>query len=251
MNPIISYIIATKNRADVIGETLHSLIDQTESNWEAVVINSNSHDDTQKIVDNFHDKRIRYYDLSPAHGCGASSARNFGAIYAHSDIVAILDSDDICYANRTKITVDAFLRDSSLDVFYADIDLWYEKTGVIENRKISIAPFSLERLKKEHFIPHPTLALKRQVLLDNPYNQFFKIAEDYELITRLALQRKKFAYSNEKVLKYRISDDNISRGQDKSEVVKNYGEVAKMARGWVEFNPKILQMIDKYEERLI
>lgn len=232
MKPKISFIIATKNRGSIIRDTIDSLIGQKNSNWEAIIVDDHGTDDTEAIVNNYKDERLRYYKLSDAHGMGASCARNFAAMHASSDLVAILDSDDICYPNRVDVTLEAFNKNPDADVFYANFDIWEERSGIIRERKTPYTEFNLKKFKEDNFIPHPTVAMKKEVLQNNPYNSFFKLVEDYELMTRLATGGKKFISSPEKILKYRISGSNISIGEDKKEFLENYSQAARKIRGW-------------------
>ncbi len=250
MEPKISFLIATKNRADIIDDTIKSLLDQEVGEWEAVIVDDHSDDGTRGIIDGFNDERLRYFILPERHGSGASCARNFAVIQARAPIVAIMDSDDLAYPNRTRVTMEAFAQNPGADIFYANVEVWEEKTGIIRDRKTPFVPFSLERLKESNFIPHPTVAMKKQILLDNPYNQFFRIAEDYELYTRLATQAKIFIYSRKKILRYRLSDKNISIGADKAELTEYYGALVRMVRGWIPFDPSLISKIEKQEGRL-
>ncbi|MCX6812545.1 MAG: glycosyltransferase [Candidatus Berkelbacteria bacterium] len=249
MTPKISYIVATQNRGDLIGDTIKSLINQDEPAWEAIIVDDHGADNTEEVVKNFNDQRLIYIKLSDSHGRGASCARNLAAIWAKAPIVAITDSDDLLYANRTLETLKAFAENPEIDIFYSDFDIWEEKTGIIRSRKTPIGEYSLEKIKQGHFIPHITLALKRQILLDNPYNQFYKIAEDYELLTRLALQDKNFYFCPEKLMKYRISDTNMSIGAEKKELVDLYGKLVRMIRGFIPCEENTLEKIEQLERR--
>jgi len=247
--PKISYLITTKNRGDIIKDTLESLITQTEKDWEAIIVDDHGNDNTGKIIQKYKDQRFKYFRLTDFHGLGASCGRNFAAVRASSDLIAIIDSDDICYPGRTKVILNAFKNDSDIDVFFSDIDIWEEKTGVIRDRKTLIEPFSVERLLEVNFIPHSTVAMRRQILLDNPYNQFFRIAEDYELLTRLAVGGRKFAYSKEKLVKYRLGETNISSG-GRGELTKKYDLLVKMFRRKVIFDHNLLNEISILESKL-
>lgn len=246
----LSYLIATKNREKYISELIESLMAQTVSNWEAVIVNDHGSEASKDIIERYSDPRLRYYDLRDDHGMGASCARNFAVQLANFKIVAIMDDDDIIYPERTELTLKAFRDDFEAEVFYGDIDIWEESTGVIRDRKTPIEPYSEERMKTQHFIPHVTVALKRQVLLDNPYNQFFRYAEDYELLTRLMVQGKKFVHTDKKLVKYRIAGQNISIGKDKQDIVAAYGELVKIIRGWAAADEHIINQIinDKTRE---
>jgi len=244
--PKISYLIATKNRAKLIGETLQSLVDQSEKDWEAIIIDDHGNDNTSEVIEKFADKRMKYYRLTDPHGHGASCARNFAAIRASAPIVAIIDSDDLCYPERSRATLEAFKKDPKLDVFYGDIDIWEEKKNIVRDRKTPHHPFSVERLLEVNFIPHSTVAMKRQILLDNPYNQFFRIAEDYDLLTRLAVAGKRFSFTSKKLVKYRLGDTNISGG-GKEGITKIYDSLVKMVRRRVPYDKEILDQIAEAE----
>lgn len=247
MKPEISFLIATRNRGKIIRETIDSLIRQKNKNWEAVIVDDHGSDDTEKIVAKYNDSRLKYFPLPDSHGMGACCGRNFAAAEAMANIVAIIDSDDIAYPNRVNVTIEAFKKNPDSDVFYAHLDIWEEETGVVRERKLPFIPFDLEKLKKDNFIPHSTVAMKRSVLLNNPYNSFFRLAEDYELTTRLAMSGKKFIYSREKILKYRVSQEGVSVGKDKKEILKNYSLLIQMLRGWIKYNYQVIEKINELE----
>lgn len=248
MKPKISFLMATKNRAFIIKDTLNSLLSQEIKEWEAVIVDDHGQDETSEIIKSFNDQRFRYFKLGDAHGHGTSCARNFGALLTKAEIIAIQDDDDISYPNRVTFTLDAFKKHPEIDIFYGNMDIWEEETGIVRDRKTPVYPYSFERMKDFHFIPQNTVALKRQLLLDNPYNQFFKFAEDYELLSRLAQQGKKFFYNNTKIVKYRAGSANMSTGPDKKELVSNYGLLVKMVRGWIPFDEKLLSKIEEMEK---
>lgn len=248
MKPEISFLIATRNRGKVICDTIDSLIAQNNKNWEAVIIDDHGDDDSETITKKYRDPRLKYFRLDDDHGIGACSARNFAAMKANSDILAILDSDDIAMPNRTDITLHEFRKNADAAVFYAHLDIWEEETDITRERKLEFTPFDLEKFKTNNFIPHSTVAFKKQVLLDNPYNTFFHMVEDYELLTRLACLGKKFVYSQVKLLKYRLGKNNITYGKDKAILLKNYSDLVHMIRGWLRYDRKVVLDILELEE---
>jgi glycosyltransferase involved in cell wall biosynthesis len=92
--PKISVIIPTYNRADLVSRAIESVIDQTYQDWELLVVDDGSTDNTKEVVEKFvkKDSRIKYFLQSNQ---GASSARNFGIKNSRGDFVAFLDSDDL------------------------------------------------------------------------------------------------------------------------------------------------------------
>lgn len=248
MKPKLSFIIATKNRDFLIKDTINSLLNQVDKNWEAIIIDDHGQDETEKIIRSFSDERLRYFRLLDAHGHGVCCARNFGTLQARADLVAILDSDDLAYPNRVTLTLDAFKNTPDADFFYGNLDVWEEETGIVRDRKTPFSPYSLERMKEMHYISQATVAMKRKVLLENPYNSFFRIAEDYELFSRIAILGKKFIFTDQKITKYRVGKNNASVGENKVEITKKYGLLVRMVRGWIPFDGRLLGEIEEMEK---
>ncbi|MFO7258616.1 MAG: glycosyltransferase family 2 protein [Bacteroidota bacterium] len=91
--PLVSIIMPTYNRAHLIGETIQSVIDQTYTNWELLVIDDGSEDGTEAVVTGFADSRILYDKLD--HTGYIGKARNHGIKKSRGEYIAFLDSDDL------------------------------------------------------------------------------------------------------------------------------------------------------------
>lgn len=99
--PLVSFVIPTHNRSEVLAQCLESCINQTYKNIEIIVINDNSEDSTEEILKEFNSKYkfLKYYN-SP--GKGASAARNLGIEKALGKYIAFMDDDDICEPFRIE-----------------------------------------------------------------------------------------------------------------------------------------------------
>ncbi|MCM4154703.1 glycosyltransferase family 2 protein [Gramella sp. AN32] len=102
MNPLISIIIPTYNRGHLIGETLDSVLRQTYNNWECLIIDDGSEDNSEEIVNALNDQRLIYYYKN--HG-ERSSARNYGLERAQGKYIQFLDSDDLLHKKKLEISV--------------------------------------------------------------------------------------------------------------------------------------------------
>ena len=93
----ISIIIPTYNRAATIGKTIDTFIAQTYKDWEMIVVDDNSKDNTKEVIEEYHkrDARIRY--MLNERKKGAQGARNTGILHAQADWVVLFDSDDYVY----------------------------------------------------------------------------------------------------------------------------------------------------------
>lgn len=99
-NPLVSIVIPTYNRGHLIGETIQSVLDQTHTNLELIIVDDGSTDDTQQIVGKFSDPRIRYYYLE--HSGLAGTVRTYGIKLANGDYIAFQDSDDLWVRHKLE-----------------------------------------------------------------------------------------------------------------------------------------------------
>ena len=115
MKPMFSIIIPTYNRAYVLWKAVQSVIAQTESRWELIIVNDGSTDCTLRLLEEFSDARIRVFTT---WNQGASAARNYGVRLAQSPFVAYLDSDNIWHQNFLETVREAMEQND-------DYVLWY------------------------------------------------------------------------------------------------------------------------------
>src|ERR1700744_3962326 len=93
MKPIVSIIMPAFMHGVFIGQAIRSVLGQTLQDWELIVVNDGSSDDTEIIVEPYtRDQRIRYFYQDNG---GPAAARNFAVSKAHGDLIAYLDADDL------------------------------------------------------------------------------------------------------------------------------------------------------------
>lgn len=233
---MISVVIATKNREDVIKETIRSIIDQTYIDWELLIIDDSSDDPskTKKIINSFKNKKIKFMSLPINHGFGLASARNYGNMLAQGKYIAVLDSDDISLPDRLSVTVSEFKK-NNCDVIYGEILQWIPETNSFQERnpKYKSRIFDYNYYKKYNFIPHSASAYTREIAIDFPYNSFFRRACDYDLFSRLAKYNKKFVFVN-KIFSYQRIHSNSITSQIPNH---NFNDFIAYNRSWGNNRP--------------
>lgn len=106
-NPLVSIIIPTYNRAGLIGETLQSVINQTYTNWECIVVDDGSTDNTIDVIKEYCDKDERIsFHLRTSSPKGANTCRNLGFIKSKGDYIQFFDSDDLMHKDLLTKKVD-------------------------------------------------------------------------------------------------------------------------------------------------
>ena len=98
--PEISVLMSAYNAEKYIGEAIESVLSQTFTDFEFIIINDGSTDNTEEVVFQYHDLRIKYYSLINQ---GISKSLNKGLNIAKGKYIAKLDADDVCYPNRFEI----------------------------------------------------------------------------------------------------------------------------------------------------
>lgn len=143
---LVSIIMPAYNSASFISESIESVIDQTYNNWELIVIDDYSKDNTVKIVKSYKDKRIKLIESS-ANGGGAI-ARNKGLMQAKGKWIAFLDSDDLWNNEKLEKQLN-FMISNNYDFSYTE----YEKVDEKGNRLniLCTGPKVVNRCKMYNF----------------------------------------------------------------------------------------------------
>lgn len=106
---LVSIIIPVYNRESLIGETLDSIAKQSYKNWECIIVDDGSTDNTQKIVSLYshQDNRIRFFNRPSIIKSGGAGARNFGFDIAEGEYIQFLDSDDLLHPLKLEIQINS------------------------------------------------------------------------------------------------------------------------------------------------
>jgi len=145
--PLVSVIMATRDRAYVLGEAIRSVMAQFYRNWELIIVDDGSADGTPDLVATFQDDPRVYYKRRSALGAGA--ARNAALTRARGELVAYLDDDNLWYRGFLSAMVTAFLDEPTLQSAYAVLVL---DPQAFNGPRLLLRPFDRERLVRENFI---------------------------------------------------------------------------------------------------
>lgn len=183
----ISIITATYNSAENIGLCLRSIISQSYTNIEHIIIDGNSNDNTLEKIKNYPYKPFK---IISEKDDGIYEALNKGIKYATGDIVGFLHSDDF-FANSKVIEniAQTFKNNNFIDAVYGDLEYISQKNMTKTIRKWKSSPFKLKLLKKGWMPPHPTLYIKRNVFNScGGFDTNLKISADYMFILKMFSQ---------------------------------------------------------------
>lgn len=201
---LVSIIIPTYNRADLIVVTLDSVFNQIYSNWECIIIDDGSTDGSGTIIQKYVDSDTRFsYFLRPDYKQkGPSSCRNFGIEKAKGEYVLFLDSDDLisetCLQNRVSFAI----QNPKFDFWIFQMQTFGYDQAPIFNYGIGVFKNETEYCKQEFAKGnHPFVVTcplwKKNVLINiNGFNENLLSFEDPELHLRALKEGYKIKYAN-------------------------------------------------------
>ncbi len=192
-----SIILPTYNRAHTLSKAINSIHQQTFRNWELIIIDDGSTDNTKNVVENYLliDQRIKYlFQINSER----SAARNKGIEIANGEWICFLDSDSI-YTKERLFNIYNFIENKNLKTGVIYTDILYQNENGPDYLHLGISfkgnNITNELLKK--VIATPQLCIKKEVLESQQFNINISTGEDSELLIRIALKKHSFFYLKE------------------------------------------------------
>lgn len=224
--PVVTIIIPTFNRAHLIEETLESIIQQTYSKWECLIIDDGSSDNTQNIVEHFLqlDSRFYYFHRTKDYIKGAAGARNYGLDLADkrgAEFIQFFDDDDIMYPNKIELQLEPFLNDEKMVFTVCKFDkLVQMKEGESNFQRPS---YNLRHdhvgdaiLSGELKINTLSSMWRMNMLKDFRFNETLSHAEEWELFTRIGYHFPfNYGIVDEYLYSYRKHKNTLTMGEDR------------------------------------
>lgn len=210
----VSVIMRTYDRLEAIRESVESVLRQSFSDFELIIINDGGKLETEEIAKSYESPKIRYFRLKHR---GRSGAMNEGLRRARGTYIAYLDDDDIYYPNHLQTLVSALER-SGGDFAYSNA---WRISGLLQNghfvghsRKLPDHrpnDFSLETLSRYNYISTLNVVHKRECLeVVGGMNEDLNVLEDWDLWLRMS-QKYGFQALGEITGEYRYTNNNVSR----------------------------------------
>lgn len=174
-NPLVSIIIPCYNTEEFLDETLNSVLNQTYLNWEAIIVNDGSPDNTKEVVAKWLVKDSRFQYFEKENG-GLASSRILGINKSNGKYIFPLDSDDYIHNTFVKKAVLKLESDSKIEVVYSQVINFGEKNGLFK-----LQDYSLEYLLLKNCIVASAFFRKETYDKVGGYCKDLKFLEDWDL----------------------------------------------------------------------
>lgn len=203
MKPEISIIVATFNRANLLRKALESVQQQTFQNWECLIIDDGSTDETQEIVLKFKadDNRFSFYVRPENLKKGPSACRNFGIELARGNFIQFFDDDDLMYPELVKEKIEA-LKKNKVDVVVSPHQLY----NVEQKKETNVNKIFSKNLVEDYITGKLTWYCSGPMWNREFLNQFFdetlQTLEDWDYNLRCIYDNPRIHYLNKPLQRY-------------------------------------------------
>ena len=243
---IVSIILPTFNRAHTLQRAIDSVLGQTYSNWELIVIDNHSTDETDELLRSYQNSKINCHKI---HNNGIiAKSRNLGIKQSKGELIAFLDSDDWWTKDKLKVSV------REMTSMGADL-VYHGLFKAVKEKQVIYSPIKVRNLKENVFddlltggncIPNSSVVVKKKILEKIGYlceNLETRTWEDYDAWLRIAKFSNKF-HKVDKTLGYLwLGGGNESIGSNENCALKhifnNIAEFEKRYKVDIEKQTKV------------
>lgn len=231
MIPLVSIIIPTYNREHLIGETLDSVLEQTFLNWECIVVDDDSNDNTEELVKSYikKDNRFKFYHRPVSRKNGASACRNYGLEKSNGTYIQFLDSDDVISKEKLEVQVEILEEDSQnslatcawgrfkTDSSDAEVYHDFQSYNDFDNplHLINALANSLG------FFPIHAYLIRRSIIAKaGNWNEYLSLNDDAEFMIRVISNSERICFASKAIALYRLPEkNNLSSYTNEAKVI--------------------------------
>ena len=218
-SPRVTVLMPVYNGEKYLREAIDSILRQTFTDFEFLIINDGSTDWSVEIIESYQDSRIRL--VHNEKNIKLIATLNKGIDLARGEYMARMDCDDVSFPVRLERQIA--IMDSSPEIGVCGT--WAKVIDENGNIKGTIRTLTGKSIKRMCWRPspfvHPTVMVRTALLRENRYNEDFKHAEDYELWLRL-FDKTEFFNIKDYLLYYRMHLENVSSSNRGSQLINSY-----------------------------
>lgn len=218
-SPLISIVIPTYNHAKFLSKALKSVIDQTYKNWEAIIIDNQSIDETYQVIKKYNHPKINYVKIS--NNGVISKSRNLGIKISKGEWIAFLDSDDWWTEDKLEVCVNKINKD--VDLIYHSYEFVNKKSKLFFTKKIIkgrqlkkpiLNDLLISNAKKGNPICNSSVIIRKNIInkiggLNE--NKNLVGSDDYYTWLQVAKITDQFLFIKKKLCYYLVHESNVSK----------------------------------------
>lgn len=212
-SPRVSVVIPCYNHAHYLGDAIRSVLNQTYSDFEVIVIDDGSSDNTRQVAESFGDQ-VRYIHQDNA---GLSAARNTGILAAQGDLIALLDADDLYEASFLQVIADRFVWHPDVDAVYCGFRFVDGGNKPLPQPGDKVYPpekLYHGLLKGNFLVPASMVVYKYCYETEGLFDTGLTAVEDWDRWLKIAKKYKVLGISD-RLVRYRIVHESMSSNPER------------------------------------
>lgn len=244
MDKKVSIIISEYNTdPKLLEKSINSILQQTYKNIEIVAIDDSGNNKLEYLKEKYKDNRLKIYKNKKNEGLVYSLNRALK--YADGYYIARADTDDICIKNRIEEQVKYLEKHKEIDMVASRCD-YYDENGKWGESKWH-GKVTKEVMKKGNPIIHPTIMIKKNVLISNGGYLDYKRCEDTATWINLLLNGTKIYVMNDKLIEYHLGKDDY----EKRKLKNRKDSFRNLKEQYIKLNPTRIEYAKKYIKLLL
>lgn len=244
MTFLVSIVIPTYNRAHFVGETLNSVLAQTHQNWECIIVDDGSTDNTEDVIKKFleKDKRFQFYKRPDDRVKGPNACRNYGFEKTKGDYINFFDDDDLMVTNRVELQLKNLIENN------LDFNVCKHK-DFIENNNTEFEDKHLrnigQELTLENFINNTIFFATTDFFCTRKSIEALKFDEgvltgqEYQIFCQYLMEENRGMFINEFLSLRRIHDNSVQIVQKNNPELINKNKFKFSFRTYLTIENKI------------
>ena len=218
MKKLISVPIPVFNSGNYLNQSINSILNQSYQNFEIIICDDGSNDNSRSIIESFRDSRIKVYHND--ENIGVLKTRNKLFEYCTGQYIAFQDADDLSHSERFIVQLNAFIRDPDLMLCGTNFSYINKKSNVFFNQDVIETHLEIKnQLLEKNMFQFPSLMVDSRVLEEvggfrEEFKQLGNISDDYDWILRIS---EKFKVGNvnhnETLYYYRSIPGSLTRSR--------------------------------------
>jgi len=228
LNNLVSIIIPCYNQAKFLDDALNSVFHQKHENWECIIVNDGSVDNTEQVVNYWVEQDARFNYIYK-NNSGLSSARNKGLEIAKGDYIQFLDADDFIEQNKLRISLEKIKNHYDLDIVISNFNLYNNDNRAffppycnLNQEQLNYKTILME-WDKSFTIPIHCGFFKRKLFKEFRFPEHIKAKEDWLMWVSIFNGGAKAEFINQKLAFYRIHGSSMTQSKSmKADFMKAY-----------------------------
>jgi glycosyltransferase involved in cell wall biosynthesis len=210
---LVSVIITCFNKEKYITETVKSVLSQTHENFEIIIINDGSTDNSSNVIKKIKDERLKLYEFENA---GENAARNKAMKLVKGKFVAFLDGDDVWHSSKIEKQLK-LMKDGNFDMCFCNYETIDDSSQINHSFfKVEFPNYSYENLTKKILMGNVILGSASSVIVKKNiidkigfFDETLKWGGDWEYWARIVYSTEKIAFLNEKLTNLRFGIEQV------------------------------------------